>query len=644
MRRSNEKIRPWGERRPSLLLRDVKDQLSLLCPRPRKLQAAVGELVISRAPRVSAKDLEQTPAARRLQRLLSNVTLAAPADDSVRIELTLTPGDASSEAYTLDIHEGGIEICSSGERGLFYAVCTLGQLLELGRLPGAVRLPSLHIEDQPSFARRGVMLDISRDKVPTLATTLELVERLGSLKLNELQLYMEHTFAYAGHEKVWEHASPFTGADIEALDGFCKERYIDLVPNQNSFGHMQRWLAFEPYRSELAEAPNGFEHAWNPTREPYGLCPTEPKSLAFLDGLYDQLLPHFSSHTFNVGLDETFDLGLGRSKEACEERGTERVYLHFLKEIHGTVSRRGFAMQFWGDIIIKRPELIPELPRDAIAMEWGYEFDHPFAENVAKFAAAGLRFYVCPGTSTWNSIAGRTENALLNIASAVKHGAAHGALGVLNTDWGDNGHLQPLCVSYVGLFAGAAMSWNAEDAQAPLELPVAEWLDTFVYEDDSRRLGSITRDLGNVYREMGCRPHNASALFYFIAGRPGQPLQLPGTERRHFDATLAQLKKLDAELAAARPRNEEARRSHAELGWASDALKVACRIGRERFAIGLDEPLSNLDPAVREQLASELRPVIERHKVLWLGRNRPGGLVDSAGQMQRVLSQLRAEA
>jgi hypothetical protein len=301
-------------------------------------------------------------------------------------------------------------------------------------------------------------------------------------------------------------------------------------------------------------------------------------------------------------------------------------------------------MQFWGGIIIKRPELIPELPKDAIAMEWGYEFDHPFADNVAKFAAAGLRFYVCPGTSSWNSIAGRTENALLNLAAAAKHGAEHGALGVLNTDWGDNGHLQPLCASYIGFMAGAAMSWKAEDAQAPLELPVAEWLEAYVYDDAAAQLGKVTRDLGNVYTELGCRPHNSSGLSYFIAGRPGQPIALPGTQASHFDATLARLLELDVQLAQARPQNDEARRAQAELGWASDLLKAACRIGKARLGIGLNEPVSKLDAGTREALARELSPLIERHRTLWLGRNRPGGLRESAGQMERVLKQLLAPA
>jgi hexosaminidase len=143
---------------------------------------------------------------------------------------------------------------------------------------------------------------------------------------------------------------------------------------------------------------------------------------------------------------------------------------------------------------------------------------------------------------------------------------------------------------------------------------------------------------------MGCRPHNSSALIYFVAGRAGQPLQLPGVEAEHFDATLAYLQALDVELAAAKPGSEESRRARAELAWSNDLLKAACHIGKARLAIGLDEPISKLDAATRETLAAELAPLVERHRALWLVRNRPGGLKDSAGQIERVLRQLRAAA
>src|SRR5690606_12032611 len=324
-------------------------------------------------------------------------------------------GEAALQGYVLTVGEReGISIQPGGEPGLQYALATLAQLIRAAEgAPGQLELPSLVIQDWPDVPRRGVLLDISRDKVPTLATLKSLVDRLASFKLNQLQLYMEHAFAYPGHELVWRDASPLCAEEIRELDDHCAARHVELVPNQNSFGHMQRWLVHPPYRA-LAECPDGFEHPWNWSGEPYGLCATDPASLRFLEGLYDALLPNFRSHQFNVGLDETFDLGAGRSRAACEARGTERVYLEFLREVHARVQARGRTMQFWGDIVIKRPDLLPELPRDAIALEWGYEADHPFAEHLAQLRAAGLACYVCPGTSSWCSIAGRTENALLN--------------------------------------------------------------------------------------------------------------------------------------------------------------------------------------------------------------------------------------
>jgi len=75
---------------------------------------------------------------------------------------------------------------------------------------------------------------------------------------------------------------------------------------------------------------------------------------------------------------------------------------------------------------------------------------------------AGIPFYVCPGTSSWNSIGGRTENMLANIINAAVNGYKQGAIGLLCTDWGDNGHYQPTYItSYLGFLAAAEFSWNS---------------------------------------------------------------------------------------------------------------------------------------------------------------------------------------
>jgi hexosaminidase len=457
---------------------------------------------------------------------------------------------------------------------------------------------------------------------------------------------MEHTFAYSGHERVWGKASPLTAEDVRELDAYCAARHVELVPNQNSFGHMHRWLVHEPYRA-LAECPEGFAHPWNWSGEPYGLCATDPESLTFLESLYDELLPNFESRLFNVGMDETLDLGFGRSRAACEARGTEQVYLEFLKEVHARLQRRGRVMQFWGDIIVKRPDLISELPKAAIALEWGYEADHPFDAHLELFRRAGLDFYVCPGTSSWNSIAGRSENAILNLARAARSGKAAGARGFLITDWGDHGHLQPLPVSYLGLLLGAGFAWNTADAREPLALDVAALLDEHAFFDAAGVLGRVAHDLGNAYREAGSLRPNASVLFWILL-RPERLLSPPGVTEQTLEHTLAYVEGASASLAQAEPgrRNvaaagpgalAEGERVLRELSWVRDMLRFACQLGITRCRAGGGEDLSRLPVARRAELARDLGALIEQHRASWLERNRPGGLDDSASRLERTL-------
>ena len=137
------------------------------------------------------------------------------------------------------IARAGVRVEASSGSGFFYARQVLKQLREQSKDGD---LPNLVLEDWPDFSVRGYMLDVSRDRVPTMERLYELVDLLALLRFNQLQLYTEHTFAYSGHESVWEKASPLTAKEVQDLDLYCRDRYIELVANQNSFGHMERWL------------------------------------------------------------------------------------------------------------------------------------------------------------------------------------------------------------------------------------------------------------------------------------------------------------------------------------------------------------------------------------------------------------------
>jgi len=258
----------------------------ILLPAPASLRRGSGSFRPVAGSRIALLGAASAlvPVARRLAdgwRDLTDAafTLGAGAapGDAVRLDANVRR-IADPEGYELVIGRAGVRIAARSVRGVFHGVSTLLQVIE--QSPGG-RLPALVIRDAPAFGHRGVMIDVSRDKVPTLATLKAVIDRLSGWKINEIQLYTEHTFAYRNHRDVWKDSSPLTGADILDLDAFCRDRHVELVPNQNSFGHLHRWLTKPRYR-DLAEAPNGCDTIWGRFKEPFSLNPADPRSLALL--------------------------------------------------------------------------------------------------------------------------------------------------------------------------------------------------------------------------------------------------------------------------------------------------------------------------------------------------------------------------
>ena len=209
--------------------------------------------------------------------------------------------------------------------------------------------------------------------------------------------------------------------------------------------------------------------------------------------LSDDLLPNFSSGQFNVNLDEPFELGKNKKRPVNDPKEVAKIYLDYAKRLNKYVESKGKRMMMWGDIISRNPELTAEIPKDITLLEWRYESFQDFEKICKIYQAAGLRYMVCPGTSSWTSFTGRTENMLANIENAVQNGIKYGADGMLITDWGDSPHLQYLTVSYAGLAYGAALSWNdSPDSRDAL----SDYLGKMVFADSTNKMGTIVLDLG----------------------------------------------------------------------------------------------------------------------------------------------------
>ena len=461
---------------------------------------------------------------------------------------------------------------------------------------------SLDGENTQSRPVIGYMLDISRNKVPTMKTLFRIVDIISELGYNQFQLYMEHTFAYSNHCEIWKDASPMTAEEVRRLDSYCAEKGIDLVPNQNSFGHLENWFRHKKYLP-LAEMPEGGVVGWKVFKTPRALCATDQKSIDFMAELYDDLLPNFSSKFFNVGCDEVWELnkrnGKGKSRAKIKKLGAERVWIDYFRKICALAEERGRTVMYWDDMIVRHhPELISELPKNAIALDWGYEVghSHSFEADCSALAKEGRRFYVCPGTSGWDSISGRHFNMRTNVQEAVSAGLRHGAEGYLMTDWGDGGMCQPWITALPALIY---MSRAVK----------GEWLsDAEIAREVNRICGakcgeSLIR-YQNLYLLNG-NPHIIGKVLTYKMLSEGKKWKRPAK-----GMTDADLKALFAERKAAR----ESLDLTGAYDWVADGFAT------------LDVLYDALEMRWRgehNRVSSECAP---RFAQLWLRHNRSGGL------------------
>lgn len=438
-----------------------------------------------------------------------------------------------------------------------------------------------------------------------MASLYEKVDVLSSLGYTQLQLYMEHTFAYSKHETVWRYASPMTAQEVMELDEYCAKRGIELVPSQNSFGHMERWLRHPEY-NYLAEVPMGGAKVpqWGDYTIPTAttLSPTNPDSLKLIAGLYDELLPCFKSKKLNVGCDETLELmdstANGRSAKEISELGWQKVYFDFLMKIHQLTAERGHEMMFWGDILIGYPDLVKQLPKDVIALIWGYEATQNFDRDVGRVAENGGRFYVCPGTSAWGSLFGRVSNMIGNVDRAIEAADKYHAEGILLADWGDGGNPNPWIVSLPGIVYTAYRARGKKLSKEEL----AHAID----EIAGAKCGAALLEIGEVYKLTGGRTGNSTELFLML--RDGvEYVRAKGVD----DQTLAN------SLQAYRNARAKAELSHAKK-WVKDDFET------------LDLLAEAIELRLKEPKMKNFRAVFEpRYRELWLRQNRVGGLEES---------------
>lgn len=359
--------------------------------------------------------------------------------------LPALPQPIASESYALDIRADEIVCTASDPAGLFYGLQTLCQLIR-ANCQGDT-LPCLKIRDWPSLRWRCFQDDLTRGPSSTL-DTLKFEASLASyFKLNLMTYYMEYQFAFKKHPKIGPPNGSLTSAELSALVDYVRPLHVDVLGNQQSFGHFGQILKHPEY-APLRETPDV-------------LTPVSEATYRFLDDLYSEVCPLLPFPWFNVCCDETDALGTGPARELAASIGVGGVYVRHLRRVHDLLRDKYHKrMMMWGDIILQHPGNLADIPQDTIMLTWGYDARASFESQIIPFSRSGYEFFVCPGVSDWNRILPDFGVAVTNIQNFVRDGIKHGALGMINTDWEDDGEALKAVKWHADAWA-AECAWNA---------------------------------------------------------------------------------------------------------------------------------------------------------------------------------------
>jgi hypothetical protein len=541
----------------------------------------------------------------------------------------------TNEGYLIAVSPNEAVVAGKTPTGTFYGIQTLKQLVR-GEGAGAF-IPGVRIVDWPTMRWRGVSDDISRGPVPTVDYIKRQIRTEAFFKLNMHSFYMEHIFASESHPLIGPAGGSLTPAEIRELVAYAQRYHVELVPEQQTFGHLHKALRLEKY-ADLAETPYGDV-----------LSPQQDGSYKLIADWYKELNELFPGQFFHIGEDETFELGEGQSSEAAKTRGVGAIYFEHLNRVRDVLKPYNRRLMFWGDIALHHPDLIGNIPKDMIVMNWQYGARDDFWSSIQPFKDAGLEQFACPGAQNWNQIFPNLEGARKNIVNFVRDGQKAGAIGMMNTTWDDDGE-SLFEVTWYSIVLGAAASW--QEGTVDLEVFDAGF-DWAFFRNDGDQFVKAERSLGSAGTQLGAGG-TTDELFW----RDPFATQFQNQARNSAER-IRQMRLKVEDVAESLARNEgRARRNVTAIGAMKFAAQRFDHLGRrmevmQMFSDQYWDAYLNLGDRAKarklrhysgaiynnlREMAEELSILKEGYRAQWLAENRSYWLDSVMARYDQMIS------
>jgi hexosaminidase len=530
-------------------------------PLPVTVRPAAGQLTLDhtfKAELVSAPDARLEAAIGRFVVRLSRQT-GIPmlglkdATPKLRIECAGAGSDypalGEDESYTLDVTTERALLKAPTRAGALHGLATFAQLVTLA--PEGFEVPAVHIEDQPRFPWRGLMLDPARHWMP-----LEVVKRnldaMTAVKLNVFHWHLSDDQGFRVESKRFPklHQEGGDGLfyaqdEIRGVVAYARDRGIRVVPEFDIPGHTTAWLVGYP---ELGTIPGPYEigRKWGVYEN--ALDPSREETYTFLDAFFEEMTALFPDPYFHIGGDEVVAKqwnASARVQAFAKEhnlKDAHAIQAYFNQRVQKLLQKRGKILIGWDEV------LHPDLPRDIVVQSWRGQ------KSLAEAAAKGYR-----GILSWGYYLDHLSGA-----------AFHYAVDPLA---GDADSLAPEQKSRI--LGGEMCMWaeyvTAETVDSriwPRAAAIAErlWSPAANHDVDSMyaRMEAVSRGLA--WTGVQHRANYAPMLERMTGGRPAEPLRVLadaveglGLGPRQRAGKYTSLSPMNRLADAARPESESVR-------------------------------------------------------------------------------------
>jgi hexosaminidase len=285
------------------------------------------------------------------------------------------------------------------------------------------------------FVVKGFHLDLRIQTMPMPALEA-LALQLHNQGINTLLMEWEASYPFQEDPQIASRYT-YTRAQIKDFIGYCNRLNIDVIPLQQSFGHVEYILRHNRYAA-LREDEHDLSQ----------VCPAQKElNKALFTRLYKDLAATHNSPYIHIGCDETHLLGhCPLCRKLAAEEGVSKLYFDHVKMLCDIVISLGKIPVLWADIALKYPEYLDLLPKQTVLVDWNYGWPLDKFGDHGKLAASGYEIWGAPAlrSDPDNYYLETWKHHLDNIAQFIPECRRLGYKGIIMTSWSTSGVYDPI--------------------------------------------------------------------------------------------------------------------------------------------------------------------------------------------------------